>query len=251
MSPLNWRVQHFDVLESTNDWLREQALAGQPEGLVAVADYQSAGRGRLDRTWVAPAGTSLLCSFLLRPAVSNDELQLVVAAVALSARAALGELCGLATTLKWPNDLLVGERKIAGLLAELVWHDDVASVVVGIGVNLTFAGPATLHATSVLESSGAPLTASALLDAMLRELTGRRELLDTATGRAELRDEYVAHLSTIGRHVRVELHDGVVRGVARAVDDVGRLVVDVDGETIVFASGDVVHVRADGDEGDV
>jgi BirA family biotin operon repressor/biotin-[acetyl-CoA-carboxylase] ligase len=250
VSPLNWRVQHFEVVDSTNDWLRARALDGEAEGLVAIADYQSAGRGRLDRTWESPAGSSLLCSILLRPAVTNDDLQLVVAAVALSARAALARLCALETVLKWPNDLLVGHRKLAGLLAELVWHDGDVAVVVGIGVNLTFDGPPAVQSTSVLEASGMTITARSLLEELLVELVERRERLDSAAGRRALRDEYMGCLATIGRRVRVERGDGVVVGIARGVDETGRLIVDFLGDTMVFAAGDVVHVRGEDDSDD-
>ena len=246
MSAPNWRVQHFEVVDSTNDWLRAQAMANAPEGLVALADFQSAGRGRLDRSWEAPAGSSMLCSILLRPAVAADDLQLVVAAVALSARAAIARLVGLATTLKWPNDLMVGDQKLAGLLAELVGIGPEVAVVVGIGVNLTFAGPAAVSSTSVLDACAVTISARELLDGVLIELAGRREQLESEAGRASLRGEYEAALATIGQRVRVEQRAGAVVGVARGVDEAGRLVVDVDGRPQVFAAGDVVHVRNEG-----
>ena len=109
MSSIVWRIEHFDVIDSTNTWVGERALEGAPEGLVAVADFQSAGRGRLDRRWESPPSASLLCSILLRPDVAPDQLQLVVACVALAARAALVRLCGVRPALKWPNDLIVGD----------------------------------------------------------------------------------------------------------------------------------------------
>src|ERR1017187_5767868 len=115
-----WRVEHFRVIDSTNSWLAAQASGGASEGLVALADFQSAGRGRLDRSWQAPARSALLCSILLRPTLDADHLQLVIAAVALSARSTLVRLCGLRPDLKWPNDLVVGDQKLAGVLGEVV-----------------------------------------------------------------------------------------------------------------------------------
>jgi BirA family transcriptional regulator, biotin operon repressor / biotin---[acetyl-CoA-carboxylase] ligase len=117
---LTWRVEHLSEIDSTNRWLVERAKEGADEGLVVYADFQSAGRGRLERPWEAPARSSLLCSILLRPELDVDHLQLVVAAVALAARAALVRLCGLRPDLKWPNDLVVGPKKLAGLLCEVV-----------------------------------------------------------------------------------------------------------------------------------
>ena len=248
MSSLVWRIAHFSEIDSTNTWAVAQARSGAPEGLVAYADYQRGGRGRLDRSWESPAGASLLCSILLRPLVPADDLTLVLGAVALAARAALVRLSGLRPSLKWPNDLVVGDAKLAGLLAEFVPEGDLDAVVVGIGVNLTHEGPMNVVATSVREQTGVTVTPAALLDILLEELESRRALLDTTEGRAALRDEYLASLATIGRRVSVQLFDATVVGEALGVDESGRLVLDVDGVEIVLAAGDVVHVRPPGDE---
>lgn len=238
-----WRVEHFKEVDSTNSWLAQEARNGAPEGRVAYADFQSAGRGRLDRSWVAPPGTSLLCSILLRPPLAPRELYLAVAAVALSARAALVRLSGVRPSLKWPNDLLVGDLKLAGLLGEIVMGDESFSVIVGIGINLTNAGPVDGRATSVLDVAGVTITPRALLDILLEELEDRRALLDSAEGRETLRQEYEGALSTLGRFVKIELANGVESGIARGVDSSGQLEVEVDGAMMVFNAGDVVHVR--------
>lgn len=243
MSSIIWRVEHFDVIDSTNTWLSAQALEGAPEGLVAVADFQSAGRGRLDRRWESPAGASLLCSILLRPDVGPDQLQLVVACVALSARSALVRLSGVRPALKWPNDLIVNEAKIAGLLAEIVTVDERLAVVVGIGVNLTDAGPANVMSTSLRAESGVTITAPALLDILLEELETRRALLDSAEGQRSLRDEYQRALATLGQMVRVERTHDVVIGKAVGVSEYGELIVESNGDVIAISAGDVVHVR--------
>jgi BirA family biotin operon repressor/biotin-[acetyl-CoA-carboxylase] ligase len=249
VSSIVWRIEHFDVIDSTNTWLAQRALEGVPEGLVAVADFQSAGRGRLDRRWESPAGASLLCSILLRPDVAPDQLQLVVASVALAARAALVRLSGVRPDLKWPNDLIVGDAKLAGLLAEIVSVDERLAVVVGIGVNLTHEGPAHVVSTSVREASGVTITAPALLDIMLEELETRRARLDSLEGLSALRDEYRRALRTIGQTVRVERTGDVLIGRASAVDEYGQLIVEVNGESSVISVGDVVHVRThDGGE---
>jgi BirA family biotin operon repressor/biotin-[acetyl-CoA-carboxylase] ligase len=143
-----WRVEHVAEIDSTNRWLVDQAKSGAGEGTVFFADYQSAGRGRLDRQWVAPVRSALLCSLLFRPELDADQFGLVVGAVALSARAATVRLSGLRPNIKWPNDLLVGEHKLAGLLAEVVTTDDGLALVVGIGINL-IASPDDVLATDV------------------------------------------------------------------------------------------------------
>ncbi|HEV2427173.1 MAG TPA: biotin--[acetyl-CoA-carboxylase] ligase, partial [Acidimicrobiales bacterium] len=123
MPPVVWRVHHFDDIDSTNTWVAEAAVRGEREGLVALADHQVAGRGRHGRTWEAAPRTALLCSLLLRPAIDLDDVQLVVAAVSLSLRDALVRLAGVRPDLKWPNDLVVDDVKLGGVLAEAVPTD--------------------------------------------------------------------------------------------------------------------------------
>jgi BirA family biotin operon repressor/biotin-[acetyl-CoA-carboxylase] ligase len=243
VSPIVWRVEHFDEIDSTNTYLKEQVGEEEAEGLVALADFQSSGRGRLDREWVSPPRASLLCSILLRPRLDASQLQLVVAAVALATRTALERLCGLRPQVKWPNDLVVGENKLAGLLAEVVETSSGFAVVVGLGVNLTYEGPEGVRATSVRSETGVTIVARALLDIVLEEIEPRRAQLDSNEGRATLRGEYTRALATLGHSVRVEQHNASLVGVARGVDDAGQLLVEVDGVVRTFGVGDVVHVR--------
>ena len=244
MQQLTWRVEHFSEIGSTNSWLLARALEGEGEGLVAFADFQSAGRGRLGREWRAAPGSALLCSVLLRPTLDVDQLQLAVAAVALAARAALVRLSGLRPQLKWPNDLVVGDAKLAGLLAEVA-PGPRPGVVVGLGLNLSDA-PRDLASTDVLAEAGVRLVPRGLLDIVLEELEWRRFQLDDLDGRAALREEYVGALTTIGQRVRVERADGVLEGDAIGVDGAGHLLLDHDGVRSVIASGDVVRLRPTG-----
>jgi BirA family transcriptional regulator, biotin operon repressor / biotin---[acetyl-CoA-carboxylase] ligase len=135
-------VRRFAEIDSTNRYLLDVARAGAPEGTVVVADHQSAGRGRLDRRWEAPAGDNLLVSVLLRPSLPLGELHLCSAAVALAAADACGRVAGLMPDLKWPNDLVVGERKLGGILAEVVPNAPTGSV--GSGAPGASGGPAEL-----------------------------------------------------------------------------------------------------------
>jgi BirA family transcriptional regulator, biotin operon repressor / biotin---[acetyl-CoA-carboxylase] ligase len=243
VSSLVWRVEHFDEIDSTNTYLKDRVSDDLAEGHVVIADFQRAGRGRLDRQWVSPPRASLLCSILLRPPLEAGQLQLVVAAVALAARTALERLSGLRAQLKWPNDLVVGENKLAGVLAEVIETGHGFAVVVGLGVNLTYEGPDDVLATSVRRETGLTIVPRALLDILLEELESRRERLASEEGRVQLRREYERALSTIGSFVRVEQHDAIFVGRALGVDDEGRLLVDVEGVTKTFGVGDVVHVR--------
>ncbi|HEV3268284.1 MAG TPA: biotin--[acetyl-CoA-carboxylase] ligase [Acidimicrobiales bacterium] len=243
MSPIIWCVEHFDEIDSTNTYVAKRARDNAGEGLVALADFQSSGRGRLDRAWTSPPRASLLCSLLLRPDLDASQLQLVVAVVALAARTALERLCGLRPELKWPNDLVVDGKKLAGLLAEVVETNGTFAVVVGLGLNLTYEGPEGVEATCVRNEAGVTISPRGLLDIVLEEIEKRRSQLDSKEGRVALREEYTRALATIGRSVRVEQVNGSVDGVARGVDDVGQLLVEVDGVLQSFGVGDVVHVR--------
>ena len=113
-----WDVRRHADLDSTNRQAADLARAGAPEGVVVVADHQTAGRGRLGRVWDAPPGSSLLMTVLLRPALDAARLHLVTMAVALAAADACAEVAGFVPELKWPNDLVVQDRKLAGILAE-------------------------------------------------------------------------------------------------------------------------------------
>jgi BirA family biotin operon repressor/biotin-[acetyl-CoA-carboxylase] ligase len=244
VSSIVWRVEHFEEIDSTNSYLKQRVLDGSSEGHVAFADFQRAGRGRLDRSWISPPRASLLFSVVLRPALKVNDLQLVVAAVALATRGALERLSGLRAQLKWPNDLVVGDRKLGGVLAEIVVTPSGFDAVVGVGLNLTYEGPEDVKATSVKAETGLTLEPRGVLDIVLEELEVRHEQLDSEEGRATLRADYERSLSTIGTWVRVEQHDGSREGLARGVDEAGRLVVEIEGKREIFGAGDVVHLRA-------
>lgn len=243
MHTSRWRVETFASLDSTNTWVAEQARAGAAEGLVARTGFQTAGRGRLDRVWQALPDTSLLCSILLRPAVAADALQLVVAAVALSLREAIATLTSRRPDLKWPNDVLFGEKKVAGILAEVVSSTAGPAVVVGFGVNCLSVDPAFTHATSLSSATGIDVDPNTLLQEVLVELERLRPLLDRPAGLVVLRSLYLEALVTIGQSLLVTTPTGVVEGVGVGVDESGRLLVEVDGHVHVFDVGDVVHVR--------
>ena len=132
-------VRWFDELDSTNRYLLSEARTGAAEGLVVVADHQSAGRGRLGRRWEAPPAANLLVSVLLRPRLPIQARHLASAVVALAAADACAALAAVTVDIKWPNDLLVGGRKLAGVLAEAdVGADGLPPIVVGIGINVAW-----------------------------------------------------------------------------------------------------------------
>jgi BirA family biotin operon repressor/biotin-[acetyl-CoA-carboxylase] ligase len=224
-------IQVLAEIDSTNRMVRGLADGGAPEGLVVIAEHQSAGRGRLGRSWDARRGTSVLMSILLRPHLVMTDLHLVTAAVALAGRAACSEVAGFRPDLKWPNDLLVDDDKVAGILAEA----SLGAVVVGIGLNVSAAPPGAVCVEAV---AGRPVEREALVIALLADLDERMRHWDRVIG------DYRAACATIGREVLVITPDGEMRGRAEEVDDSARLVVTSDvGRRVVLAAGDVIHLR--------
>lgn len=238
-----WRLVRVGETGSTNADVAAEAARGEPEGLVVVADHQSAGRGRLDRAWVAPPGTALTVSALLRPVevpVVRWSLLPLVAGVAVAS--AVREMCGVDARLKWPNDVLVGERKLAGLLAERV--GDAAVLGIGLNVTITAEQLPTPNATS-LRVEGATVDREHLLEAVLDALEHRYASWRGPGGDAATLDAYRELCATLGRPVRVLLPgDRILDGVATDVGATGALVVRAgDGTVHELAAGDVVHVR--------
>ena len=242
---------------STNDDLLAEAATGIADGAVLVAGHQTAGRGRLDRRWEAPPGSSLLCSVLVRPSLPPEDRHLLTMAMGVAAAQAVAATSGVSPLVKWPNDLVVldgGVRKLAGVLAEAVGAGDDAAVVIGIGVNVRW--PADLPedlaaiATAINHLTGEPPTTEALLVALLQSLDAWCSQVDT--GDAAARDVGAAALlaahdersATLGRHVRVDRGADVVEGTATGVSRTGHLLVeDAAGRAVEVAVGDVVQVR--------
>ena len=223
-------VRHRAQVGSTNREVAGLAREGAPEGLVMVADHQTRGRGRRGRSWDAPPGSSLLVSVLLRPAAPY----LGPMATGLAAVEACAEVAGVAASLKWPNDLLVGSDKLGGILAERVD----GAVVVGLGLNVDWDAPLPPGAVDLRSLTGAVVDRVALLVALLRALDDRcRQPPDAVLA------DYRARCVTLGREVQVDVGEETVTGTASAVDRQGRLVVDAGPVRRVIPAGDVVHLR--------
>ncbi|RKS71498.1 BirA family biotin operon repressor/biotin-[acetyl-CoA-carboxylase] ligase [Motilibacter peucedani] len=241
----HWRLAVVAETGSTNDDLAAAARAGEPPGAVLVADLQTAGRGRLGRRWAAPAGSSLAVSVLVRPGVAADAWGWLPLLTGLSAAEAVASTTGLDARLKWPNDVLVGGRKLAGLLAERVPSPAGDLAVLGIGLN-TDLGADELPvptATSLALEGAAVTDRTPVLAALLVALARRLAAWEGAAGDAVacgLADAYAARCDTLGRRVRLELPGAPAReGTAEGVDADGRLVVD----GTAYAAGDVTHLR--------
>jgi BirA family transcriptional regulator, biotin operon repressor / biotin---[acetyl-CoA-carboxylase] ligase len=244
-----WRaVRVLDAAPSTNAAVAARARAGEDPGLVLVAEHQTAGRGRLDRVWVTPPRAALTFSVLLAPdAVPVRRWPWLPLLAGLAVAAGVRRATGVVCTLKWPNDVLVEDRKLAGILVERVERDRGAAAVVGVGLNVSSTRDElpVSGATSLLLEGVEEPDRGALLAAVLDELATRYARWLALSGEPDaLRAAYLSACSTVGRLVRVDLPDGsAVTGTATGVHDDGRLEVSTAAGTRTLGAGDVVHVR--------
>jgi len=221
--PAGWTVEYVTETASTNDDVLATATR-RPHRSALAAGHQTAGRGRLGRRWEAPAGANLLVSLLFKD-VPDDPGELT-RRVGLAAVDACRSIAGVDAVLKWPNDVLVGGAKLAGILAQRGADGPVA---VGLGLNVAWAPDDAARLGPGID----PL-------AVLQTVLTAYEQLP-----ADVMTRYRDALSTLGRRVRIELHDGELVGTATAVDDDGRLVVVDDcAFTHRCSAGDVIHLRA-------
>jgi BirA family transcriptional regulator, biotin operon repressor / biotin---[acetyl-CoA-carboxylase] ligase len=257
-------IHYYRQLDSTNRYLLDVARRRPQHGLVAVAGHQSAGRGRLGRHWEAPPGANLLVSVLLVPDLPPADLYLCNVAAALSAAEACRQVASLEAELKWPNDLLVGERKLGGILAESVPALENGPpvpgsggplLVVGIGVNVRWPPPEgdaeaasvpeelRATATSILRETGRDVSPDDLLAPLLSGLDRRITELADPHGRHRVSADYRRHCRTLGREIRVTLAHEEIQGAALDITPEGHLVVDCGACFVTVVAGDVVHLR--------
>lgn len=240
------RVEWLPEVGSTNAELRSRATDADDwrHLSVVLTDNQTAGRGRLDRTWVAPAGTALAISVLLRELPAPDQRGWIpLAAGVAMADAVAAQLPDHEVVVKWPNDVLVDGRKICGILAEATAD----AVIVGTGVNTAMPASALpVPAATSFAALGVEADADRLLADYLRGLDGLLAALAESGDAAAsgLHAAVTARCATLGLAVRVSLPgDRMLEGTARALDLDGRLIVDADGVEHIVSAGDVVHVR--------
>lgn len=242
-----WRtIEVVPETGSTNADVAARARAGEPPGLVLATDHQTSGRGRLGRSWSAPAGTAIALSVLLRPERDPQTWTWLPLLAGLAVADSLRAVAGVPAVVKWPNDVLVEEGKICGILAERVETPAGAVCVLGMGVNVHLSRDQlpvpTATSLAVLRPGGvfgrAEIAATVL--ATLAVLYHRWE-----DGRdADLAEQYERRCATLGRDVRVQQPGGVTTdGEAVGVDAAGRLRVRTTTGIELFAAGDVTHLR--------
>jgi len=221
-------IHVFEQTTSTNDVIEKLARDGVREGVVVFAESQTKGRGRLGRKWISPTRKGLWFSILLRPKLRPQEATQLTVASAIALRRAIVSETGLKPEIKWPNDILLNRKKVAGILTEMSAElDKVRHVILGIGIDVNLDAeelPLDLKkiATSLRIESGEIISRAELAAAILRELDfdyGR-----VCAGKfSEIADEWESYCATIGRNVTVHIGDRKMRGHAEALDDDGAL----------------------------
>jgi BirA family biotin operon repressor/biotin-[acetyl-CoA-carboxylase] ligase len=221
---VEWRAE----IDSTQHLARDLARAGAPEGTVVIAETQTGGRGRLGRQWHSPPGVNLYCSLVLRPSVPLAVMPCLALVAGLAVADAVSDVAPLRPGLKWPNDVLVDGRKVAGVLTEVEAEvERVHHVIAGIGVNLNggpedFPPELAAKATSLRLASGHHVNRAAFTAGLLAALEARYTRF-LADGFAAMRSEWEAYSSLTGKEVRVTAPEGEVTGRVLGIDDDGTL----------------------------
>jgi BirA family biotin operon repressor/biotin-[acetyl-CoA-carboxylase] ligase len=236
LGPLAQRVFWYPEVGSTNDIAIALAEGGAAEGVVVIADRQMAGRGRLGRRWASPSGAGVYMSLVLRPSSAVATLLTIAAGVAVAE--GIGAATGLLVHVKWPNDVHVGGRKLAGILAESA----AGHVVLGIGINVqpaAYPADVAARATSIETELGKPVDRGLVLAECLAAIASRYR--DLQHGRRHLIVEAWRRRAApmLGRRVEFESSGGRQTGVAEDIDDDGALIVKMRAGRLAIRSGEV------------
>lgn len=224
------RAVCLDTVDSTNNYAKKLAETGEAHGTLVAAEMQSGGRGRRGRSWVTPRGTAIAMSIIVRPQIRPEHASMLTLVMGAAAARAITQTTGLDVQIKWPNDLVVGGKKLSGTLTEMSAElERIHYVVIGTGINANITEfPEELHqtATSLQLELGKPVNRSELICACMKEFEKDYEKFIQRKDLSLLWDDYQAILVNRGREVRVLEPAGEYRGVARGIDELGRLLVE-------------------------
>ena len=240
---MNYEIYRFDKIESTNSYLLKLADEGFPEGSVVVADEQSGGRGRFGRKWESEPLSNLLFSVLLRPRfLERDEVFVLTFSAAVAVAEALEDVTSVKPELKWPNDVLLGSKKVCGILLESVFNsDELSSVVLGVGLNVnqkSFPAEISAKATSLLAQTGKKFDRDEILSAVLGRFGS---IYDTVRARDfySVMKRWRDRSGMFGRKIRLSLADEIYEGVCDKITDDGAIVVQTASGLKTFTAGEV------------
>lgn len=246
---LGTRFHYFAELDSTNTRARALAESGAAEGEIVIAESQTQGRGRLGRRWESPPLSNLYLSIVLRPGLPPKHAPQITLAAAVALVETVGSFLPRPPVIKWPNDILIDGKKLAGILTEAACDTEcVQYVILGIGLNLNYRAetmPETLRqrATSMADMAGENLSRETVLVRLIHDLDRCYGELEES-GFAALRPRWEAHFGLRGRRVRVELGDQTIIGRAQGIDHEGALIVETDDEQRrSIIAGDVIPLE--------
>ncbi len=236
------RIFTFETIDSTNTCAKVLASCWAVEGTVIIAEEQTDGRGRLGRTWFASPGQNLTFSLVLRPPGPADDLNLLPLFVGVAVADAVQNLTGLPAKCKWPNDIMINERKTAGILIEGSMKDSsVEFVIVGIGINVNqreFPPDLSEKATSLALELGTEVDRAELFREIMRSLESRYEALREC-GFQSIIPLWTERTSMIGRKISVSQNGVLMEGVAQGINEQGALVLGNNGNSVALMAGDV------------
>jgi len=242
------KFHHYIEVDSTNTRARQLADDGAPEGEIVIAEQQSRGRGRVGRNWISPPFINLYLSVVLRPHLPPAHAPQITLMAAVALADTVAQFVSEPPAIKWPNDILLRGKKLAGILTESsVSPERINYVILGIGVNINFSQvvmPEAIRerATSLLECAGEPVSREAFLGRLIQDLDRCYGILGEA-GFNRIAQRWESYFSLRGKRVRVEMGDEGLAGVAKGIDNDGALIIE--GERRQFhrvLAGDVVPV---------
>ena len=242
------RYEYYESVDSTNDRIKERAHENESQGLVISAGTQTAGKGRIGRKWESPTKDSVSTSLLLTPDdISLEAIPTITVVAAMAVRDALSNLYGLEGKIKWPNDIVLGGKKICGILTEMEMKDNkVWYVVVGIGVNVhntKFPEEIAFKATSVdielQKQSGEKGHRSEITKAIWESFKKYYNIFIKTQDMSGLKEEYERYLANLNERVRIEAQENSYEAIARGINDRGQLIIEVDGQQQIISTGEV------------
>ncbi|MFH0739343.1 MAG: biotin--[acetyl-CoA-carboxylase] ligase [Candidatus Omnitrophota bacterium] len=239
------RISYFDTVSSTMDIAVEMGMRGCVEGAIVIAEGQSRGRGRFNREWFSPKYKGIYLSLILRPRIAPNAAPILTLLAAVSICEAIKEVTGIDARIKWPNDILIHNKKLAGILTEISAETDITHfVVIGLGLNVNNDKKSLIAgATSLAEQKKEKISRTELLQEILRRIEGNYlELQENSAG--AILDKWRKSNLTLGRRVRVVSNKNTREGQALDIDTDGALLIRNDSGLIEkVMAGDIVHCR--------
>jgi len=242
---IGWQIISHEEVDSTNEWAKQLLNQGKPEGTVVLADSQTQGKGRMGRTWFSQKNMGIYLSLLLKPALPPDRVHQLTLVAGLAVADTLNTFSRTPATLKWPNDVLIGNKKISGILSENISAGDRSGVVIGIGINVNharFPAPLASIATSLLLENGETTDRKQVIATLLKNFD-REYQAYFEQGMMKVAERWAENSEIFGRKIQVTKGQESLEGTALRLDAQGCLVVRTEiGREISLDSGEVTFL---------